>query len=88
MTDTQILNAINTQFTITGREFALLMRRHRVTIRQLKERTGIPMYRIRQMREFGVRGYVACDMHEAIAGNLSPRMRACFLARKQASDRA
>lgn len=62
----------------TGSEVCAMMRRHRVTIRELARKTGLPLRTIRKFRELGVRGYSVLDMHEAIAGELSPRLRAAL----------
>lgn len=54
---------------MTGREIASLMRRHRVTIRELKKRTGITLKRIRQIRDEGLNGREICrDWIQAITG--------------------
>jgi hypothetical protein len=39
-----------------GREVTRLMRKHRVTIRELSKRMGIPQKRIRLRREIGLEG--------------------------------
>jgi hypothetical protein len=54
---------------IEGREIAKLMRMYRVTIRDLSQRTGITMKRIRQVRENGLDNRRAIrDWIEAITG--------------------
>lgn len=75
----QLEATFHRNFRFTGRELSRLMRRYRVTIRELKNRTGITMKRIRQLRKIGVSGFSACDLYEAITGSLSPRMKACFM---------
>ncbi len=69
---------IDAAFQMTGPELCSLMRKHRVTIRDLKQRTGITMKRIRTVRETGLGGHAAIDWHEAITGSLTPRMRAAL----------
>jgi hypothetical protein len=69
---------IDAAFQMTGPELCSLMRKHRVTIRDLKTRTGITMKRIRERRESGLGGHAAIDWHEAITGSLTPRMRAAL----------
>lgn len=66
-------------FTFTGKEIASLMRKHRLTIRGLKAKTGFTMKRIREIRNSGIKGHAACDWFEAITGSLSPRMKAAYL---------
>jgi hypothetical protein len=62
------------QFNVTpegieGREIARLMRKYKVTIRELKDRTGITMKRIRQVREDGLKDrYSIRDWLQAIMG--------------------
>lgn len=68
-------------FRFTGREIATLMRKHRVTIRELSAKTDITQKRIRQIRATEIAGHAACDWYEAITGSLSPRMRACYISR-------
>ncbi len=54
---------------MTGAEITSLMRRHKVTIRELKARTGITMKRIRQVRERGLGcRHAKRDWIEAITG--------------------
>lgn len=69
---------INHAFDITGPELCRLMRVHRVTIRDLKARTGFTLKLIRDRRTHGVRGFAAMDWTEAITGSLTPRMRAAL----------
>ncbi len=65
------------EFTISGKELCGLMRRHRVTIRELARRTGFPQTKIRQRRTTGItRTLAALDWIEAITGEFTPRMRA------------
>ena len=75
MTAHQMIDAV---FQMTGPELCSLMRKHRVTIRDLKTRTGFTMKRIRERRETGLIGHAAIDWHEAITGSLTPRMRAAL----------
>lgn len=53
---------------LTGFRIRHLMRKHRVTMRQLKERHGITLVRIRQVRKDGVRGFMAEDWFRLITG--------------------
>lgn len=54
---------------MTGKELFRLMRKHRVTIRELKARTGITLKRIRQVRESGLADANAVrDWVQAITG--------------------
>lgn len=75
MTNSTILDRA---FAITGRDLCALMRRHKVTIRELAKRLGLPMKRVRLRRETGVAGTTAIDWHEAITGNATPRMLAAI----------
>jgi hypothetical protein len=69
---------IDAAFQMTGPELCSLMRKHRVTIRDLKQRTGFTMKRIRERRESGLGGHAASDWHEALTGSLTPRRRAAL----------
>jgi hypothetical protein len=62
--------------SISGREIASLMRRHRVTIRGLSARMQITQKRIRQVRRAGLSGLAVLDWQEGITGEFTPRMRA------------
>lgn len=77
----------NRDFAMTGNEVARLMRRHGVTIRELKARTGFTMKRIREICNAGERvslaGVKAMDWHEAITGEVPPRMMAAWLAARR-----
>lgn len=54
---------------ITGRQIVRLMRQNDVTIKQLSERTGITMKRIREVRFSGLSGCGAArDWVQAITG--------------------
>lgn len=66
------------QIKMTGRELRGLMRKHRVTIRELSKRTGIFQYRIRQVRSNGLVGLAVLDWQEAIIGELPARLRAAL----------
>lgn len=56
--------------SLSGKELVSLMRRHKVTIRELSERTKIPMKRIRELRELGIDdSFVLRDWMEAITGS-------------------
>lgn len=46
--------------TLTGKQVVSLMRKHKVTIRDLAKRAGATQIRVRQIREQGVKGY--CDV--------------------------
>ncbi len=65
---------------LTSTQLKHLMRLHRVTIRELSRRIGIPMRRIREYRDGKARlGLIASmDWWQAITGadRLTPRMRA------------
>jgi hypothetical protein len=55
---------------IAGEAISRLMRKHKVTIRELAERTGITMKRIRQVRAIGLEDRLAIrDWIEAIVGS-------------------
>jgi hypothetical protein len=50
-------------------DLAALMREHRVTIRQLADRMGITMKRVREVRATGWVNYLAyCEFVEAVTG--------------------
>lgn len=53
---------------MTGPELCKLMRLHRVTIRELSQRTGIPMKRIRLRRETGLDLLTSIDWWQHITG--------------------
>jgi len=61
---------------LSGRDLCRLMRRHRVTIRDLARRTGITQKRIREIRRSQLTGLAVHDWIEAITGEFTPRMRA------------
>ena len=71
-------NIFDRSFTLTGRELCRLMRVHKVTMRQLKARTGFTLKLIRERRETGLTGHACIDWTEAIAGSITPRMRAAL----------
>ena len=55
---------------LEGREISRLMRRYKVTIRDLSQRTGITMKRIRQIRDTGLENrHVIRDWLQAITGS-------------------
>ncbi len=56
------------------------MRKHRITIRELAQRTGLTMKRIRRIREHGTGAFSAVDILQAIRGlaDLDPQLRAMF----------
>lgn len=66
-------------FRYSGPEIVSLMRSHKCTVRQLRDRTGLTLRTIRGIRERGVNGYSALDMVEAITGSLTPRMKAALM---------
>lgn len=45
---------IKLSITLSGRDIVALMRKHKVTIRELKKRSGFTMTYIRQRRETGI----------------------------------
>ena len=53
---------------MTGKELATLMRRHKVTIRELARRTQMTQQRIRLRRETGLDPEAARDWIQAITG--------------------
>jgi hypothetical protein len=60
----QFNRASLTRFDLTS-----LMRAHKVTIRQLAERMGVTMKRVREVRAMDRVPYmVYCDYHEAVTG--------------------
>jgi len=85
MTQQQIDNWFNTTYVLTGKDVARLQRQHKVTIRDLKKRTGFTLKRIRQIRNHGddvaLRGHAAIDWIEAITGSLPPRAKAAYIQR-------
>ena len=56
------------------------MRKYRVTIRELAQRTGLTMKRIRAIRHRGTGAYSAVDILQAIRGldDLDSQLRAMF----------
>ena len=76
---------IDTTFDLSGPELCALMRRHKVTMRDLKQRTGFTLKLIRNRRTNGLKGHAAIDWHEAITGSLTPHMKAAL---KQAYNSA
>jgi hypothetical protein len=63
-TATEFAAASMTRFDLIG-----LMNRHHVTIRQLAERMGVTMTRLREVRAMDRVPYmVYCDYHEAVTG--------------------
>ncbi len=53
---------------LTGRELCRLMRRHKVTIRELATRTGNAPWHIRRLREFRMGFLASLDYWQAITG--------------------
>lgn len=53
---------------MTGKELCTLMRKHKVTIRELAKRIGVPMKRVRFRREHGMDRTLARDWIQAITG--------------------
>lgn len=65
--------------TMTGRELRRLMRRHKVTIRQLAQRMQITMKRVREVRKNGTDDLLSTlDYSEWITGELTPEQRAAL----------
>lgn len=54
---------------LSADEVKCLMRRHRITIRQLADKMQITMKRVRQVREAGIRGPAVRDWMEHITGH-------------------
>lgn len=54
--------------TFSGVEVRALMRRHRITIRELARRQRVTQNRIREVRAKGVQGFMADEYHFAITG--------------------
>lgn len=66
------------QYALSGRNLKKLMRSHKVTIRDLKSRTGITMKRIREVRESGLTDRNAArDWVQAITGT-DPGLRETY----------
>ena len=60
---------IKLSITLSGRDIVALMRKHKVTIRELKKRTGFTMTHIRLRRETGLTDpNAARDWIQAITG--------------------
>jgi hypothetical protein len=67
------------QSLLTAKDVRGLMRKHRLTIRDLAQRMQIPMKSIRRARAHGPRDFLASlDLAEAIRGHLTDRERACL----------
>ncbi len=66
---------------LTGKSVARLMRRERVTIRELAARMGLTLKAIRHGRNNGVRGHGVADWVEAITGALPVNLRHAYIAR-------
>lgn len=66
------------RITMTGQELRQLMNTHKVSLRELKARTGITLKRIRQVRKAGITGFAVLDWQEAILGYVPPRLMAQF----------
>jgi len=71
-------NMINRAFKLTGPQLCRLMQANRITMRDLKKRTGFTLKLIRDRRARGLDGYAALDWTEAITGSLTPRMKAAL----------
>lgn len=54
---------------LTGHRICALMRKHKITMRDIKERHGITLKRIREVRSDGVRGFMAEDWFRIITGH-------------------
>jgi hypothetical protein len=66
-------------FNMSGRELASLMRKHKVTLRALKAKTGFTLKQIRAARKNGLSGlYAVLDWQEAIVGAPPARLLAAF----------
>lgn len=63
---------------LTGPQLVALMRRSRITIRELAARMGITMSRVRYLRDRGCDVLARLDIEQAIAGEYTPRLRAMF----------
>jgi hypothetical protein len=59
---------MTSSMTLTGPQICALMRRHRVTIRDIKSRFNVTMKRTRFVREHGVTGALAADWTWMISG--------------------
>lgn len=53
---------------VTGRVIVKEMRRHHCTIAMLAKRLGVPQWKVRRVREFGVDGYAGIDWLQGIRG--------------------
>ena len=61
---------------LTGAMLQKLMRKHGVTIRELANRMGLAMTRVRHYREHGVTMPARLDWEQAIIGEFTPRHKA------------
>jgi hypothetical protein len=68
--------SLERKITLSGRELCSLMRRHRVTIRELSKRMGITQKRIRHRRAVGLVGLMVHDWRQAIVGEFTAHDRA------------
>ena len=53
---------------MSGRNIAALMRQHKLTIRDVAQKLGCTLSRVRHVRNAGVSGFHAIDWREAITG--------------------
>lgn len=53
---------------LTGNGVIRLMRKHRITMRDIKERHQVTLKRIREVRQNGVEGFLAAEWIFMIAG--------------------
>lgn len=87
MTSAQIDNWFTNEYQLTGCEVASMMRRNKITIRDLAAKMQITLKRVRQVRntkdEVALTGHTAIDWIEHITGSLPARARAAYRARMQ-----
>lgn len=82
------MRANNLPIVFSGRELCQMMRRHKITIRELARRIGVAQHRIRFRRLAGFTCVsTAVDWKQAIIGEYTPELQAEFRAWKTARDR-
>lgn len=81
-----IVGTIEKRIKMSGRELRSLMRKHRVTIRELSRRAQVTQKRIREVRTKGLTGLAVLDWQQAIIGEFTPKLRAIFKQYQQEQD--
>jgi transcriptional regulator with XRE-family HTH domain len=58
------------KYYVSGAVIRRLMRRHKVTIREIAARLNVTLKRVREVRKNGAETYfIYCDWHQAITGD-------------------